>query len=262
MARSSGGVPVAILAGGRGERLWPETIAVPKPLVPIGGIPVVWHVIEGFVAAGCRRFAIALGHRGAAIKAAIDQRVRLDGDVAVEPGGTTRPLGPRRDLAIRLIETGEKAETGARLRRLRAHLDGDRAIVAYADGLADLDVARLLAFHRRHGRLATVVAVPRPERFGRLAIEGDRLAAFVEKQAAPEDWISAGFFILERAVLDRLPARATLSLEREVLPSLVAAGEASAYRHNGFWQCMDMPAERQRLEALWQTGRPPWRRPS
>ncbi|MGE0724197.1 MAG: sugar phosphate nucleotidyltransferase [Alphaproteobacteria bacterium] len=244
MTRAAETVPVAILAGGRGERLWPDTIDVPKPMIPIGGIPVVWHVIEGFAAAGCRRFAIALGHRGGEVAAAIEGRALPD------------------DRTVQLVDTGENAATGARLRRLRPFLDGDRAIVAYADGLANLDVGRLLAFHRRHRRQATVVTVQRPERFGRLVLDGDRVAAFLEKQAAPDDWISAGFFVLERTVLDRLAAGVRLSLERDVLPALVAAGEVGAYRHRGFWQCMDMPAERRRLEALWQSGRPPWRRRS
>ncbi|MGE0719984.1 MAG: sugar phosphate nucleotidyltransferase, partial [Alphaproteobacteria bacterium] len=231
------GLEVAILAGGRGSRLWPETASRPKPLLPIGGTPVIWHVIVGFAAAGCRRFAVALGHGGDAIRSALAELCRLDGDLELDfRRGRVDRLGEGRDLSVRLVDTGADAGTGARLRRLAAHLAGARVLLAYADGLADLDVGGLLACHRRAGAMLTMTVVPRPERFGRVGLDGDRVTAFAEKQPEDGAWISAGCFVVERAVLDRLSDGAALSFERDVLPGLARDGVVAAYRHAGFWQ--------------------------
>ncbi|MGE0715144.1 MAG: sugar phosphate nucleotidyltransferase [Alphaproteobacteria bacterium] len=252
---------VAILAGGRGERLWPETAERPKPLLPIGGRPVVWHVVEGFSAAGFGRFVVALGHRGEQVKSALADLCRTAGDLDLDfASGTVTGLGRGPDLTMRLIATGGDAGTGARLKRLAPHLDGPHFLLAYADGLADVDLLGLLARHREGGAAVTMTVVPRPERFGRVGLDGDRVLAFAEKEAADDDWINAGFLVVDRAILDRMPDDPGLSLERDVLPGLAAEGRLAAFRHRGFWQCMDTPAERARLESLWASGAPPWRR--
>lgn len=234
---------VVILAGGRGSRLAEETRERPKALVPIGGRPILWHVMAIYGAAGLSSFDIATGHLGEQIEAWVeDARTRGDLDPSWE---------------VRVHDTGKGTASGGRLARLRAMLvGGGTFLLTWCDGLADIDVRALLAFHRAHGRLATVTAVHPPPRFGRLALDGDRVARFEEKPPDPE-WVNGAFFALEPAALDGIEGD-DVPWERAPLEGLARRGELMAYRHEGFFQCMDTVFERDLLRRLWDGGRAPW----
>jgi len=230
--------PVAILCGGRGTRLRGHDAGVPKPLVEVGGRPILWHVIELYLAQGARRFVLCAGFRHRA--------------VAAFAAGTAWPDGAE----VTCVDTGLDTPTGGRLRRVRDHFDGT-FMATYADGVADLDLAALLSRHREHGRAATVTVV-RPELpFGVAALgPGDAVTGFHEKPRS-EHWINGGFFCFEPRVLDAL--RDDSVLEREPLEALAAAGELHAHRHDGFWACLDTHKDAVRLEDLWSSGQAPWR---
>jgi glucose-1-phosphate cytidylyltransferase len=252
---------VAILAGGQGTRMAPETDLRPKPMVEIGGRPLLWHIMRHYSVYGHHDFLIALGFRGDVIKRYVTDCVALEGDLTVDfKTGELLPLA-RAPLPWRvsLVETGLGTETGARLLRLAPFL-GDRAfMLTYGDGVADVDLDALLAFHRSHGRLATLTAVHPPARFGHLEFADDRVARFGEKPQLAEGWINGGFFVLEPGVLDWIPGGDSVSFERDVMPRLAEAGELFAYRHGSFWQCMDTLRDARLLETLWDGGSAPWK---
>jgi glucose-1-phosphate cytidylyltransferase len=231
---------VVILCGGRGTRLRGHAESLPKPLVEIGRRPILWHVIRIYAEQGFRRFILCLGHRGELI----EQFVRSDG----LPGG----------LAIECVHTGEETPTGGRIALVEERLSGDRFCATYADGVADLDLRGLADFHRAHGALATITVV-RPElQFGVARLNGDgRVEGFTEKPRF-EGWINGGFFCFERDVLDYLTPESVL--EREPFERLAADGELRAYRHTGFWDCMDTYKDAVLLNDLWAEGRAPWKR--
>lgn len=257
LSATSGEMKVAILAGGRGSRLGGAHGSPPKPLSTIGGRPVLWHVLQLYRRQEFNDFVIALGHRGDEVVAwfrglaAADRRLALYLDRApsapVEAG----------DWRVQLVRTGERTANGSRLLRLEPWLQDGTFFLSWCDGLADLDFRHLLAYHRSHGKMATVVAVHPPSRFGRLELVGDDVVRFQEKPPLVSEWISGGFFALEPSVLLEL-SRENCSFERGPLPQLAAKGELRAYRHESFWACLDTPADREDLEALWQSGRPPW----
>jgi glucose-1-phosphate cytidylyltransferase len=230
---------VVILCGGRGTRLREHTDTIPKPLVEIGGRPILWHVIRIYAEQGFGRFVLCLGHRGEMI----EEFVRADG----------LPAG----LQIECVDTGEETPTGGRIARVADRLDGPRFCATYADGVADIDLRALLDFHRRHGALATLTAV-RPElQFGVARLDGDgRVEGFVEKPRF-DGWINGGFFCFESGVLDYLGADSVL--EREPFERLAADGQLRAYRHSGFWDCMDTYKDAVLLNDLWAAGRAPWK---
>lgn len=218
---------VAILAGGLGTRMGDLTATRPKALVEIMGAPIIRRVMDGFVAHGHDDFVIALGHHGDLIR-----------DHFSRPGPAKVP---------RLVDTGASTDTGGRLRRLRQWLEHERFFLTWCDGIGDIDVDALLAFHRAHGRLATLTTVQPPSRFGCLALDGDRVVAFEEKPRHGGVWINAAYFVLEPAVFDLIDGDAT-SFERDVLPKLARDDQLRAWRHHGFWQCMDTPEDRDALE--------------
>jgi glucose-1-phosphate cytidylyltransferase len=228
-----------ILCGGRGTRLQEHSRSIPKPLVEVGGRPIVWHVVRLLAAQGLRRFVLATGYRGA--------------QVAAFAAGAEWPP----DVVVECVETGLDTPTGGRVHALAARL-GETFLLTYADGVADLDVAALLGFHAAHGALATVTVVQPRLPFGVAVLDGsDRVVGFTEKPRA-EAWVNGGFFVLEPGVLGRLDAGSVL--EREPLERLAAAGELRAYRHDGFWACMDTYKDALELDDLWAAGRAPWRR--
>lgn len=248
-----------ILAGGAGSRLGAATRHCSKAMVTIGGEPILTHIMRMFMRAGHRDFIVATGRRRASIEAYFSHPNGIigDPDVKRETGRVTVAGAGAGAPRVRLVDTGPTAGSAERLRRVLPLLEGERLLLAWCDGLADLDLAALLDFHRHHGRLASVVAVRPPRRFGRLTLEGPRVAAFEEKPEAAREWINAGLFVLERRAID--PAGPTGEmLEAGPLPRLAAAGELMAYRHEGFWDCMDTAADRERLEALWAAGEAPW----
>lgn len=250
---------VAILAGGRGTRLAEETDVRPKPMVEIGGKPILWHIMKYYEAYGFDDFAIALGYKGDFIKKWMVDYASLTCDVTVNfrNGSVFQHRGKAMDWNVSLIDTGLDTLTGGRVKRLRDHLGSGTFMLTYGDGLCDVDLTALLAFHRRHGRMATLTAVRPPARFGRIEFEGDQVADFSEKPQASEGWINGGFFVLEPAVLDYIEGDDT-SWEAGPLAKLAADGQLMAYKHDAFWQCMDTLRDKLMLEELWASGEAPW----
>lgn len=252
---------VVILAGGRGTRLAPETEYRPKPMVEVGGRPMLWHIMRHYSQYGHEQFVIALGFLGNVIKRYVVEYGTLNGALKVDFRKQEAMALDENPLAwqVELVETGLDAQTGARLRRLAPNLRGETFMLTYGDGVSDVDLDALLEFHRSHGGLATLTAVHPPARFGHLVFDGDRVESFSEKPQVGEGWINGGFFVFESEVLDLIPEGEEIALERHVLPPLAASGELHAYRHQSFWQCMDTQRDRQLLETLWQSGNPPWK---
>lgn len=239
-----------------------ETEFRPKPMVEIGGQPILWHLMKGFAAHGLREFVLCLGYRGATIKQYFANYHLLNSELTLElgSGGVEVGRGHREDWRVTLADTGDTAMTGARVKRVERYLAADEHFVCtYGDGLADVDVNALLAFHRSHGKLATVTGVRPPARFGRLVLDGDSVTAFAEKPADEAGLISGGFFVFDRRVLDRLRADPDCVLEREPLEGLARDGELRVYRHDGFWQPADTLRDVEALRALWDRGDAPWR---
>jgi glucose-1-phosphate cytidylyltransferase len=253
---------VAILAGGTGSRLSEETVAKPKPMVEIGGRPILWHIMKYYSHWGFDDFLIALGYRGEYIKRyfvdylslASDLTVSLrDGDVTQHQNGSGME-----DWTIRLCDTGLNSETGGRIKRLQPYLQDGTFMLTWGDGVSTVNLDELLAFHRSHGKLATLTAVRPPARFGHLELDDDRITEFSEKPQTGEGWINGAFFVLEPEVFDYIEGDTT-RFEREPLEGLAADNQLMAYRHYGFWQCMDTLREKMLLDELWGTGEAPWK---
>ncbi len=251
---------VVILAGGRGTRLAEETSLRPKPMVEIGGQPILWHIMNMYASHGFCDFVVACGYKSEMIKQYFHSFYIHANDYIVDlKNGSLELLNPPRlDWRIAVIDTGLDTMTGGRVLRLKQWLCGERFMVTYGDGVGDVDLRRLLAFHKSHGRLATVTAVRPPARFGGLQIEEDRVACFSEKPQTGEGWINGGFFVFEPQVLDYMEGDETI-LEREPLERLAAEGQLMAFRHDGFWQPMDTARERDLLEKMWASGEAPWK---
>jgi glucose-1-phosphate cytidylyltransferase len=235
-------------------------------MIPIGGRPILWHVMDGFARHGHTRFILCLGHQGWAIKqyfldyhlAAADFSLRLGRSPCVELHGTVS----EENWHVTLAETGADAMTGCRVKRVEKYLQGDDFLLTYGDGVADIDVKRLVGFHRSHGRLATVTAVRPPGRFGDLELDGSRVVRFDEKPPLSRGRINGGFFVVRRRLLRRLPDDARLVLETGVLAQLARDGELMAYRHDGFWHPMDTSRDFRHLNDLWARGEAPWASPA
>ena len=250
---------VIILAGGLGTRLAEETSARPKPMVEIGGKPILWHIMNLYARHGFNDFLIACGYKGETIKEYSHNYAVHNSDLFLNlKDGTCQvanSLVP--DWQVGVVDTGLNTLTGGRLRRLQSFLGNRTFLVTYGDGLANVDLKALVQFHRVHGKLATVTAVSPIARFGSLALNGDRVAAFAEKPQTGEGWINGGFFVFEPKVLDYIAGDQT-ALEREPLERLADDGQLMAYRHSGFWHPMDTLRDKQMLESLWASGKAPW----
>ncbi len=251
---------VVILSGGLGTRLGEETDLRPKPMVEVGGRPILWHILKSYHHYGFQQFFIALGYKGDVIKRYFLDYAALSGSLRVNTGrNAVLPLGqPPEDWDLHLIETGATTNTGGRVRRLADYLRGGTFMVTYGDGVANVDLHALLAFHKRMGKVATLTAVRPPARFGGLLFEGETVKEFTEKSQAGEGWINGGFLVCEPALLDRLPGDST-SLEAETLEKLAAEGQLAAFKHEGFWQCMDTLRDKRVLDDLWQSNQAPWK---
>ena len=249
-----------ILAGGLGTRLAEETELKPKPMVEIGGMPILWHILKHYSYYGINEFFVALGHRGDVIKRFFLDYHVLHGSMTVGlgKGEVGRHDGPAEDWIVHLVETGAETNTGGRIRRLDQWLKDGTFMATYGDGVSNVDLARLLAFHSAHGRLATVTAVRPPARFGGLVFDGDRVREFTEKPQAGEGWINGGFFVFEPRVFDYLKDDRTV-LESDALEHLAKDGQLMAYRHEQFWQCMDTLRDKRLLDAMWQGGHAEWK---
>lgn len=250
---------VVILAGGYGTRLSEETEILPKPMIEIGGRPLLWHLMKSFSQQGFNEFVVALGYKGDVIKRYFMHYADTVSDLRVDLGsGTTERRGKvHEDWKIELVDTGQDTMTGGRLKRLRDHLD-DTFIFTYGDGLATVDISRLLAFHRKHGKLATVTAVKPPSKFGILQLDGSQVKKFAEKPADAASYINGGFFAIEPDAIDRIEGDAT-PWEREPCESLAHDGQLEAYVHDGYWQCVDTLHELRLLRNAWNDGEAPWK---
>ena len=251
---------VVLLAGGMGSRLSEETAVRPKPLVEIGGRPILWHIMQTYAASGYKEYVIALGYKGQQIKEYFLNYYNLERDISIQlrTGAVTVTNGEREDWTVHLVDTGLHTQTGGRVKRLKDRLGDETFMLTYGDGVADIDIARLVDFHQAHGKLATITAVRPPARYGGLTFEGDRVTRFDEKPQLGEGWVSGGFFVLEPQVMDYIAGDDTL-FEREPLERLAADGQLMAYKHTGFWQGMDTLRDVRLLEDLWQRGQAPWR---
>ncbi len=252
---------VAILAGGVGSRISEETEIKPKPMVEVGGKPILWHIMKHYAQHGFKDFVIALGYKGEYIKRYIVDYSSLHSDltVTVRDGGVKRhENGDEDDWTVNLVETGLTTNTGGRIKKLAPYLNGETFMLTWGDGVSNIHLGELLTFHRSHGRLATLTAVRPPARFGHLELAGDVVSEFSEKPQAREGWINGAFFVLEPKVLDYIDGDDT-HWEREPLERLARDGQLMAYRHYDFWQCMDTMRDKHVLETLWNSGNPPWR---
>jgi glucose-1-phosphate cytidylyltransferase len=252
-------VPVVILAGGQGTRLREETAFRPKPMVEVGGRPILWHVMKIYDHYGFHRFIVPVGYLGHMIKEyflSYAQR-HVDFTVDTASGALHRLDEPPERWEVTVVDTGQETLTGGRIKRLSGLLPG-RFLVTYGDGVADVAVDKVLAFHEAHGKLATVTAVRPPSRFGALTLEDDRVTDFLEKPQAEAGWINGGFFVFENGVLDYLTGDDTI-LEREPLERLAHDGQLMAFRHDGFWEPMDTERDRTNLVNLWESGEAPWK---
>lgn len=252
---------IVILCGGLGTRLSEETQIKPKPMVEIGGRPILWHIMKIYERHGLTNFMLALGYKGDVIKDYfLNYHARLsDLTVHLKNGRATYTNPTAEDWLVSLIDTGSSTMTGGRLLRLKPHLQsGGTFMLTYGDGVSDVDITALLAFHRSHGRLATVTAVRPPVRFGELSIKKNRVIKFQEKPQAGEGWINGGFFVFEPGVFNFILDDSTL-LEREPLEQLAEKGELMVYQHPGYWQCMDTLRDKATLEDLWMNDKAPWK---
>ncbi|MGK7910795.1 MAG: glucose-1-phosphate cytidylyltransferase [Synechococcus sp.] len=252
---------VAILAGGFGTRLSEETHSKPKPMVEIGGKPILWHIMKGYSSSGFDEFIIALGYKGEIIKKYMMDYCVLNGNFTVNllDGKVQKhPGGSRQEWTVDLIDTGLSTNTGGRIKRLAPYLGEETFMLTWGDGVSNIDVRKLLEFHRSHGKLATLTAVHPTARFGHLELDGDQIVEFSEKPQTKEGWINGAFFVLEPKVFDYIDGDKT-QWEKEPLESLARDGQLMAYKYNGFWQCMDTLRDKRRLETLWSEGKAPWK---
>jgi glucose-1-phosphate cytidylyltransferase len=250
---------VVILAGGHGTRLAEETDVRPKPMVEIGGRPILWHIMKGFAHQGFNEFVVALGYRGEDIKRFFVDYFSLTGDLTLRRGSTgpTRHNPADEDWTVHLVDTGIETNTGGRVRRLAPWLGAERFLLTYGDGLSDVDLRALVAAHEESGKLITVTAVRPPSRFGGLSFDSDGQASFIEKPQISEGWVSGGFMVVEPEALDQIDGDDS-SLERDVLEQLSAEKRLGAYRHEGFWHPMDTLRDVRYLRSVWASGAAPW----
>lgn len=251
---------VGILAGGLGTRLAEETVEKPKPMVEIGGKPILWHIMMLYSQHGFNDFAIALGYKAEVIKKYMVDYSSLNSDLKVDIGSGTveRRGGYQPDWTIDLIDTGLHTNTGGRIKRLVPYMNNETFMLTWGDGVSDINLKELLEFHRSHGKLATLTAVRPPARFGHLDLDGDKIVNFSEKLQTREGWINGAFFVLEPGVFDYIPGDDTL-WEKEPLEQLAKDGQLMAYKYDGFWQCMDTLRDKRKLESLWDSNQAPWK---
>ena len=249
-----------ILAGGLGTRISEETHLRPKPMIEIGGRPILWHIMKLYSAHGINDFIICLGYKGYMIKEYFAHYFLHMSDVTFDMEKNKMEVHEQKGESWRvtLVDTGERTMTGGRLKRVGTYLDEEDFCFTYGDGVSDVDITALVTYHRQHQTLATVTATQPPGRFGSLNFEGDKITRFEEKPPGDSSWINGGFFVLSPDVLQYIADDST-DWEREPLERLAQEGELTAYKHSGFWKPMDTLRDKMRLEELWETGKAPWK---
>ena len=258
---------VAILAGGLGSRLAEETETRPKPMVEIGGVPILWHIMRHYAHHGFKEFAVALGYKGDYIRRyATDFAALSPGNLRIDYSRrhveydtrVNADAWPMDGWSLELVNTGLQTNTGGRIKRLKDVIGDERFFLTWGDGVSDVNLRDLLEFHKSHGKLITLTAVRPPARFGHLEMCGDAITVFDEKPQAGEGWINGAFFVCEPRVFDYIEGDST-QFEKQPLQDLARDGQLMAFRHYGFWQCMDTVRDKVLLEKLWDSGSPPWR---
>lgn len=255
---------VVILAGGFGTRISEETVRLPKPMIEIGGRPILWHIMNIYSAYGLHEFIIALGYKGEYIKQYFLNFYPLNNDMSIDLSTGEHTIHHHANTnqlnwKIHLVDTGLHTQTGGRLKRLKQWLADDEAFVlTYGDGVADINIHKLLEFHKSHGKIGTVTTVRAPARFGRIGFRGDQVIEFYEKSQSAEGWINGGFFVLNRNAIDYIEGDETI-WERGPVEKLATDGQLMGYKHDGFWSCMDTLKEKNILEELWSSGGAPWK---
>ena len=251
---------VVLLAGGLGTRLSEYTETIPKPMVTVGGKPILWHIMRTYAHFGHKDFYLALGYKAEYIKEYFLNYRSLNADFTVDlASGTVSPHQiDNTDWRVTLVQTGLDSMTGGRIKRLKSFVGNVPFMLTYGDGVADIDLDKLLAFHRKHGKMVTVTAVHPGARFGEIVIESDQVCSFQEKPQMGKGWINGGYFVIQPEFFDLIKDDSTI-LEREPLEEAVRMGELMAYRHTGYWQCMDTKRDRDALEELWQLDQARWK---
>lgn len=252
---------VVILAGGLGTRISEESQVRPKPMVEVGGKPILWHIMKNYSYFGYNDFIICLGYKGYMIKEYFSNYFLHMSDVTFDMRSNSMEVHQKyaEPWRVTLVDTGAETMTGGRVKRIAPYLGTDPFMLTYGDGVADVDIARLVTFHAEHGRLATVTSTKPSGRFGALSFgKGDHVTSFMEKPAGDGNWINGGFFVLDPKILDYIPGDSTL-FEHEPLEGLARDGELVAFKHSGFWQPMDTLRDKNHLEDLWSSGKAPWK---
>ena len=251
---------VIILAGGFGTRLSEYTETIPKPMVTVGGRPILWHIMRTYARFGHKDFYVALGYRAEVIKEYFLHYRSLNADFTVDlaNGSVTPHQTDGADWRVTMVHTGLESMTGGRVKRLQRFIGNEPFLLTYGDGVANIDLDRLLEFHQSHGKMVTVTAVHPRARFGELQLDGERVEDFIEKPQSSQGWINGGYFVMKPGFFDLIAGDETI-LEQEPLETVAKMGELMAFRHDGFWQCMDTKRDRDLLEKLWQSGEAPWR---
>ena len=253
---------VVILCGGLGTRLKEQTELKPKPMVEIGEMPILWHIMKSYAFYGYHQFVLCLGYKGDLIKQYFYNYEVLSNDLTVELGSKKVEIHPRHSeqgWKVTLVDTGQKAMTGARVKRIEKFIGDDIFMLTYGDGVTDLNIPELLEFHKRHGKIGTVTGVSPPSRYGELLIQNDQVVSFAEKPAVKNGLINGGYFVFKKEFFDYLRDDDTCVLERGPLEKLAADGELKVFPYKGFWQCMDTYRDYKYLTELWESGRAPWK---
>jgi glucose-1-phosphate cytidylyltransferase len=250
---------VIILAGGFGTRLAEFTESVPKPIVPIGNKPILWHIMKSYEYFGYKDFYVALGYKAAVIKEYFLHYRTLNSDFTADlnTGMIDSHQLDEVDWRVTLVETGLKSMTGGRLKRMQQYIGNETCLLAYGDGLSNVNLKKLVQFHKKHGKMVTVTAVHPISRFGELEIQDNKVISFQEKPQTKNDWINGGYFVIEPEFFDFIEGDSTI-LEQEPLKKVAEIGQLMAYKHEGFWQCMDTRRDRDALESMWNSGHAPW----
>ena len=252
---------VILLAGGFGTRLTEYTDVIPKPMVTIGGKPILWHIMQTYAHFGHKDFYVALGYKAEVIKEYFLNYRALNADFTVDLASgnvTSHQIDPV-DWKVTLVNTGDASMTGGRVKRMKPYIGSETCLLTYGDGLSDVDLNQLITFHKSHGKMVTVTAVHPGARFGELEMKGEQVTSFQEKPQTGQGWINGGFFVIEPKFFNLIKGDQTI-LEREPLERAAQMDELMAFRHKGFWQCMDTKRDRDVLEKLWLSGKVPWKR--